>query len=73
MLNTHDALRRIDGTKSIVGENFLILDVRDVDNYGLVGCGLETLKTVPGHVLDGEHCAVAENLKIEGAVGAVRT
>ena len=72
MLDAHDSLRRIYGPKATVSEDFLVLDIRDVDDDSLVGRGLEALEAVPGHVLDGEHCAIAQDFEVEGAVGTVQ-
>jgi len=69
MLNPHDALRRIDGTEATGGKDVLVLKVRDIDVDGLVRRGLEAQQAVPGHVLDRQHGAVAEDLEVESAVG----
>ena len=70
MLNAHDPLRRIEAREATADKHVLILEVRDGNGNGLVGGGLEAEFAVPGHVLDGEHGTVAEDVHVEFAVGA---
>lgn len=70
MLNTHDSLRIVEAIESARGKDFLVLNIGNADGDGLVRGSLETLYAVPRHILNREHGAVCEDVKVQFSVRA---
>ena len=56
------------GTKRFLLDYVQALVVRDEEVIDVAWRGLETLRAVPGHVLDGEKGAIGEEKEVEHAV-----
>ena len=51
VLDAHDALRAVPAGDTVLGEQGLVLEVRELDVDWGAGAGLEAEVVVPGHVL----------------------